>query len=68
MGGRGLATPSYPIFAVFLAFSKTVICTPQMDRISVLGALTQIWTAETDLFASLRLSYFSVEFALNPHF
>ena len=30
----------------FSLFSKTVICTPQMARISVLGALTRIWTAE----------------------
>ena len=37
-------------FAVFFVFSGIVVCTPQMDRISVLGALTQIWTAEIDLF------------------
>ena len=37
-------------FAVFRAFSEIVICAPQMDRISVLGALTRIWTDEIDLF------------------
>ena len=32
------------VFFVFLAFSKNKFCALQMDRISVLGALTQIWT------------------------
>ena len=34
----------------FLAFSKIEFCTLQMDRISVLGALTQIWTDENGIF------------------
>ena len=44
-----------------------------MDRVSVLGALTRIWTAEIDLFAtqpnrlSLRNSKQRVEIALQFH-
>ena len=42
-------------FAVSRAFSRIVVCIPQMNLVSAFGALIRIWTAENTGFQCLRI-------------